>query len=64
MRAWKGLALLGSLLLGTTAARQQPVAMKVPAPEFQEISAWINTKPLKLANLRGQVVVLHYWAFG
>ncbi len=27
-------------------------------------AAWINSKPLKLSSLRGQVVVLHFWTFG
>jgi hypothetical protein len=42
----------------------QPVAMKVPAPDFQDVTEWINTKPLTWDNLRGQVVVVHFWTFG
>ena len=36
------------------------------APELEERSdeEWINSKPLKLSELRGQVVVLHFWTFG
>ncbi len=64
MRIWIGLVLLSCLLPVTRAAGQQPVAMRVAAPDFKDISAWINTKPLKLADLRGRVVVLHFWAFG
>ena len=64
MRAWIGLALLGCLLAAALAGAQQPVAMRVAAPDFRDISEWINTKPLQLAELRGQVVVLHFWAFG
>jgi thiol-disulfide isomerase/thioredoxin len=34
------------------------------APELGGVSAWINTKPLTLSELRGKVVVVHFWAFG
>jgi hypothetical protein len=34
------------------------------APDFARSDGWINSKPLRLANLRGKVVVLHFWAFG
>jgi thiol-disulfide isomerase/thioredoxin len=36
----------------------------VPAPEFTEVSEWINTKPLKMADLKGKVVVVHFWTNG
>jgi hypothetical protein len=42
----------------------EPVAMKIEAPEIVGIEEWINSKPLKLKDLRGQVVVLHFWTFG
>src|SRR5260370_3082544 len=35
-----------------------------PAPEFPENIAWVQSKPLKLADLHGQVVVVHFWTFG
>jgi hypothetical protein len=34
------------------------------APELREVEAWINTAPLTFAQLRGQVVALHFWTFG
>lgn len=34
------------------------------APELRDVSSWINSKPLKLASLRGKVAVVHFWAFG
>jgi hypothetical protein len=42
----------------------QPVAMKVPAPDFPDVTEWINSKPLTWEKLRGQVVVVHFWTFG
>jgi thiol-disulfide isomerase/thioredoxin len=32
-------------------------------PELQGISNWINTEPLTLASLRGNVVLLQFWTF-
>jgi hypothetical protein len=31
---------------------------------LEGFSEWVNSKPLKLADLKGQVVVLHFWTFG
>ena len=36
----------------------------VPAPEFNGVTDWINTKPLKLADQKGKVVVVHFWTNG
>ena len=35
-----------------------------PAPEFAGVTDWVNTKPLKLADQKGKVVVLHFWTHG
>jgi peroxiredoxin len=61
-------------LIGTISIASAPIAKALPpapavlkakAPELPERSAdeWFNSKPLKLSELRGQVVVLHFWAF-
>lgn len=37
----------------------------VPAPEFTQTApqAWLNSKPLTLEGLRGQVVLVEFWTF-
>jgi len=34
------------------------------APELRDVQTWINSEPLSLERLRGQVVALHFWTFG
>ncbi|CAN5145687.1 hypothetical protein BH11PLA2_BH11PLA2_45300 [soil metagenome] len=36
----------------------------VPAPEFTDISDWLNAKPMKMADLKKSVVVVHFWTNG
>jgi hypothetical protein len=33
------------------------------APELKQTGSWVNSKPLKLSNLEGQVVAVHFYAF-
>src|ERR687888_756938 len=33
------------------------------APDFAHISAWLNTRPLSLASLRGKVVLVDFWTY-
>jgi hypothetical protein len=56
--------LVGGVLMLIPARGEQPVAMNLPAPEFEKADEWINSKPLQLKDLRGQVVVVHFWTFG
>ncbi len=62
------LHLLASLLLlfsSHSALALLDAAKAPPAPEFshQEAGDWINSPPLRLADLRGQVVLLDVWTF-
>ena len=34
-----------------------------PAPEFRGITAWLNSEPLAMAQLRGQVVLVDIWTY-
>jgi thiol-disulfide isomerase/thioredoxin len=34
-----------------------------PAPDFRN-DVWINSEPLRLADLRGKVVLVEFWTFG
>jgi thiol-disulfide isomerase/thioredoxin len=40
-----------------------PVADRMPAPELTGITGWVNSRPLRLAALRGQVVLVDFWTF-
>jgi hypothetical protein len=67
MRAWQSRWLAAGVVgavLAPALAAQEPAAFKAPAPELRGIDGWVNTAPLKLKDLRGRVVVLHFWTFG
>ena len=34
------------------------------APEFSDTGIWINSESLRLSQLHGKVIALHFWAFG
>ncbi len=39
------------------------IALGDLAPEFVGLTAWLNTPPLTLAQLRGKVVLVNFWTF-
>jgi peroxiredoxin len=51
-------------MLGRPFDRSRLSRAKFKAPELVDSAAWINSRPLRLANLRGQVIVIHFFAFG
>jgi thiol-disulfide isomerase/thioredoxin len=57
------LSLLATALLpvGTFSALHAGVGM--PAPEISAQS-WLNSEPLRLAGLKGKVVLVEFWTFG
>ncbi len=59
------LAVIALALPLTQAARGGVVRQPLAAPEFTHISAdeWLNSAPLKLADLRGKVVLVDFWTF-
>jgi thiol-disulfide isomerase/thioredoxin len=65
LSAWL-LILLAVVAAGSTARAQQPAVFKAKPPELEARPAeqWFNSPPLKLADLHGQVVILHFWTFG
>jgi thiol-disulfide isomerase/thioredoxin len=54
--------LLAALVLGALAV---PAQAAPKAPEFTHTSQaeWLNSKPLRLKQLRGKVVLVEFWAF-
>jgi cytochrome c biogenesis protein CcdA/thiol-disulfide isomerase/thioredoxin len=60
-------------LVGGASALPPPLASHLPAdvalkdlgaaPELRGITAWINSPPLTMASLRGNVVLVHFWTF-
>jgi hypothetical protein len=37
---------------------------KQQAPEFEDISEWVNSPALTMKEFKGKVVVVHFMAFG
>jgi hypothetical protein len=58
---WIFLSLLGVLVLGLPWAEASMIGK--PAPEIAN-EVWINSRPLRLADLRGKVILLEFWTYG
>ena len=62
----KSLLLLSTLLilLSINAASASKIVAR-PAPEFTQTSAdaWLGSAPLKMADLRGKVILIDFWTF-
>ena len=56
---------LGSVLLPPAPrAADETGGRKIPEFPRREPAHWINSMPLTLSSLRGEVVVLEIWTFG
>ncbi|MDX2216305.1 MAG: thioredoxin family protein [Oculatellaceae cyanobacterium bins.114] len=51
--------------LADVPAPSNPSSLPEPMhlPEFQGISQWLNSEPLTIADLRGNVVLIQFWTF-
>jgi len=58
---------LAPLLAGTASSGTPPSVKSAAAgkmlPEFQGISEWINSNPLTIAELKGNVILIQFWTF-
>ena len=51
-------------LLGAAFDLSKIMQVGCVAPELRGVTAWINSEPITLKQLRGKVVIVHFWAFG
>ncbi|WP_052697889.1 thioredoxin family protein [Luteibacter yeojuensis] len=56
-------ALFALALVATAVGFARPATAAQTAPEFTGIAAWQNSKPLKMSQLRGKVVLIDFWAY-
>ena len=58
---------VGALLMGRARAQEKPAPEKPVLEQVPELIGapkdWINGKPVKLADLKGKVIVAFYWTF-
>ena len=56
----------GAMAPGPTAEQLELLAKLRPQGEAPELlnKIWLNSEPLKLADLRGNVVLVEFWTYG
>jgi hypothetical protein len=59
----RALSLFGLAVWGARPAVAQVRGLGQPAPEIAG-GPWINSPPLTMAGLRGQVVLVEFWTYG
>jgi thiol-disulfide isomerase/thioredoxin len=59
---WLGMAVT-ILLAGWISLRPADAMVGKPAPEIAN-ATWLNGPPLRMADLRGKVVMVEFWTFG
>jgi cytochrome c biogenesis protein CcdA/thiol-disulfide isomerase/thioredoxin len=57
------LAAKSSAPSGPAMALQDGLEKPYPAPEFQGIEAWLNSSPLAMQKLKGNVVLVDFWTY-
>lgn len=50
-------------LATTTNVSLSSLPYNTPAPNFHSISAWINSPPLNITQLKGKVVIVDFWTY-
>jgi hypothetical protein len=64
MKNWLFVLLMFPLAACSAAASSQP-ALQAQMSQMDQAEVWLNSDlPLRLADLRGQVVLLDMWTFG
>jgi len=58
-----GLLVVAQFSPSLTRGEQTISSDRRTAPEFQGISAWLNSPPLTLESLRGKVVLVQFWTY-
>ena len=59
--SWILLTLVGMVFLSLPGAEASLVGQQ--APELTN-RVWVNSAPLRLADLRGKVILLEFWTYG
>ena len=57
------LTTLRTPVLSTAGAAEAHSNEDYPAPNFQGVTAWINSPPLSVTDLRGKVVLVDFWTY-